>query len=78
MRGCSSSAVFQSSTYLNKVLAFDDELDDSLGSNNSSIFLQNNLLQGKTRKMLKNILAKSYLLEGGSEALVLLHMNFVK
>lgn len=41
---------FQSSTYLNKVLAFDDELDDSLGSNNSSIFLQNNLLQGKTTK----------------------------
>jgi len=31
--------------YLKMVLAFDEELDVNLGSNNSSIFLQNNLLQ---------------------------------
>jgi len=31
--------------YLKMVLAFDEELDENLGSNNSSIFLQNNLLQ---------------------------------
>lgn len=27
------------------MLAFDEELDENLGSNNSSIFLQNNLLK---------------------------------
>ena len=31
--------------YLKIVLAFDEELDENLGSNISSIFLQNNLLQ---------------------------------
>lgn len=33
--------------YLKRVLAFADELDWSLGSNSSSIFLQNSLLQSK-------------------------------
>ena len=52
------SAFFQSCTYLNKVLAFGDELDDSLGSNSSSIFLQNNLLQGNTTKNANKYLQK--------------------
>lgn len=36
-------------SYLKIVLAFDEELDENLGSNNSSIFLQNNLLKKKTQ-----------------------------
>lgn len=35
----------ETNAYLKIVLAFDEELDENLGSNISSIFLQNNLLQ---------------------------------
>ena len=41
-------------TYRNRVLAFDEELDENLGSNNSSIFLQNSLLQ-EIKKTFNNL-----------------------
>lgn len=43
--------IIKPATYRNRVLAFDEELDENLGSNNSSIFLQNNLLQEKEKNL---------------------------